>query len=53
MLEFKSDIVTSSTCTSIIPTPVTSPIFIGEFPSKKSPFEDDNANTVPFIDADA
>jgi len=34
-----------------MPIPTTSPVLIGETPSKKSPFDDDNANTAPFVDA--
>jgi len=44
--------VTGAVVTSTIPTPTTSPVLIGELPSKKSPCEEDIANTDPFVDND-
>ncbi|WP_158585087.1 hypothetical protein [Lacrimispora algidixylanolytica] len=49
-LLFISDKVTGAAITSTIPIPKTSPVFIGEFPSRKSPCEDDRANDAPFVD---
>ena len=34
----------------MIPTPDTSPAFVGELPSRKSPWDEDRANTVPFVE---
>jgi hypothetical protein len=39
LLAFTNDKVTGAAITSIIPTPTTSVVFIGEFPSRKSPCE--------------
>jgi hypothetical protein len=50
LLMFTSDKVTGAVVTSTIPIPNTSPVFIGEFPSRKSPCEDDRANDAPFVD---
>ncbi|WP_166429818.1 hypothetical protein [Lacrimispora aerotolerans] len=50
LLIFTSDKVTGGAVTSTIPIPKTSPVFIGEFPSRKSPCEDDKANDAPFVD---
>jgi hypothetical protein len=44
------DKVTGATDTFTIPTPKTSPVLIGEFPSKKSPCEEDSAKAAPFVD---
>jgi hypothetical protein len=52
LLIFTRETVTGATATSIILTPTTSPVFIGEAPSKKSPWEEDNAKAVPFVDWD-
>jgi hypothetical protein len=50
VLAFTNDTVTGAATTSIIPSPTTSPVFRGELPSKKSPCEEESANTVPLAD---
>jgi hypothetical protein len=49
LLMFTSDKVTGAVITSTIPIPNTSPVFIGEFPSKKSPCEEDKAKEAPLV----
>lgn len=46
VLIFTRDKVTGAALTSIIPTPNTSPVFIGEFPSIKSPCEKHNPDGI-------
>jgi hypothetical protein len=52
LLIFTRDTVTGADATSMIPIPYTSPVFIGELPSRKSPWEDNNSKAVPFVDWD-
>ena len=46
------DAVTGAASTSNIPTPETSPVLIGEFPSKKSPCEEEREKTAPLLEAE-
>jgi hypothetical protein len=39
--------VTGASATSIMPKPTTSVVFIGEFPSRKSPCDDESAKIRP------
>jgi hypothetical protein len=47
VLAFSSVTVTGAATTSIIPSPTTSPVLIGELPSKRSPCEELSAKTTP------
>jgi hypothetical protein len=49
VLAFTNDTVTGAAATSIIPNPTTSPVFSGELPSRKSPCEEESANTIPLV----
>jgi hypothetical protein len=49
VLALTSDTVTGAATTSTIPNPTTSPTLIGELPSKKSPCEDEIANTAALL----
>jgi hypothetical protein len=50
VLALTKDNVTGATRTCIMPTPTTSPVFIGESPRIKLPCEEESANTAPFVD---
>ncbi len=48
---FTKEAVTGAAATSTMHTPTTSPFLMGEFPTRKSPWEEDTANTTPMFDA--
>jgi hypothetical protein len=50
VLALIKDKVCGAVVISITPKPTTSPVLIGELPSSKSPWEEANANTTPFVD---
>jgi hypothetical protein len=49
VLALISDAVTGAAATSTIPKPTTSPVLIGELASRKSPCEDEIANTAALL----
>jgi hypothetical protein len=49
LLALIKDKVCGAEVISITPKPTTSPVLIGELPSSKSPCDDANANTTPFV----